>query len=444
MINVELENKNEETYLKIPEIPDVSLPPVTVLTPTYNRVSEFPIAIHNWSNINYPKHKLYWLIVDDSDENEFKKLEELLNSKLKDEMDNGKIKLIHYNKKDNDNKQFTIGKKRNICVENAKTDIVCHMDDDDYYYPDSVKIRITALYYYNKPVCGTMAYNCYNLVDDTQFVACGQEELMNTGEGALAYFKSYWDENKFDDEAVYEESVSFLQGRSDKFINIPCLWLMLCITHGRNTTSRKAFNQVQDFSFLDLLPVSDFEFIKKQKLNLMLSYPFNKECMEIAKNIKKSKNAEKIIDKLSTKHRKNVIIRETLNSIPSKNTCQDIDFLIICFPAQYIRELDFEKETELIKFIKDNKNKYRFTIYTDCDKGYSFDGITLSPSWKWRSRNRYHHCLVMHDPSHLKLNINSTNIYFLNKYKYNLPEVRLATEIEDISVLNHTLIECSL
>ena len=62
--------------------------------------------------------------------------------------------------------------------------------------------------------------------------------------------------------------------------------------------------------------------------------------------------------------------------------------------------------TELIKFIKENKNKHRFTIYTNCEKGYSFEGITLSPYWKWRTGNKYNNCLVYADPSHLMLNIN--------------------------------------
>ena len=424
MINIEIETKDKDTFLKLPNIPDVSLPPVTIVTPTLNRSKEFEIAVRNWKNITYPRNKLYWVIIDDSDEEQHTLLYEYLHNELKEEFINNKINYIHIN---NDGKKLTIGKKRNLCAENTKTDIICHMDDDDYYYPDSVKIRVTSLYYHKRPVCGCMSYNCYNLVDDSQFIACGKEELMNTGEAALCYLKSYWKENKFNDDDTYEESVNFLQGNSSKFINIPCLWILLSITHGKNTSGRKNNQDVLDFSFLELLPVSDFEFIKKQKLNLMLSYPFNKECMEISKKIKASNFPEKLIDKLSIKHRKNVIIREILNSIPSKSTCSDIDFIVICFPAQYIRNLKFEEETELIEFIKDNKTNYRFTIYTDCEKGYTYQGITLSPYWKWRSCNKYNKCLIMYDPSHLKLNINSNSKYFINKYNFSLPEINYAT-----------------
>ena len=436
MITVGIENKNNETFLKIPDLPNVSLPPVTIVTPTYNRLNEFPMAIRNWKNINYPRNKLYWVIVDDSSEETSINLKNLLYNELKNDFDEEKIKYYHLNQADNNNKKLTIGKKRNLCAEYSKTKIICHMDDDDYYYPDSVKIRVTCLYYYQKPVCGTMQYNCYDLVNDTQFIASGKEELMNTGEGGLCYHKSYWIDNKFNDEAKFEESIDFLKGNANNFINIPCLWIMLAITHGRNASSRKSITEILEFSFLDLLPVDDFEFIKTQKLNLMLSYPFNKECMNLAKKIKNSSNQEKLINKLTINQRKNIIIRDILNTIPTKTSTNEEDFLILCFPAQYIRSLDFEKEDELITFIKNNKNRFRFTIYTDCEKGYNYEGISISPSWKWRSRNKYNKCLVMYDPSHLKLNINSNKIYFLNKYDYNLPEMNYAECIKDLKINN--------
>ena len=107
------------------------------------------------------------------------------------------------------------------------------------------------------------------------------------------------------------------------------------------------------------------------------------------------------------------------------------DYLIICCSGQYIRELDFEKEKELVEFIKNNKNKYRFTIYTNCEKGYSFEGITLSPYWKWRTGNKYNNCLVYADPSHLKLNINVNNITFYNKYNFDVPEMNKAKVIDN-------------
>ena len=85
------------------------------------------------------------------------------------------------------------------------------MDDDDYYYPDSVKIRVIAMIANKKPVSGCIEYNCYNIVDDTQFIAQGKEELLNVGEASLCYLKDYWNQFKYNDQDTHEESIYFLQ-----------------------------------------------------------------------------------------------------------------------------------------------------------------------------------------------------------------------------------------
>ena len=416
MLKVGLTNNEQGTFLNLPDIPDNILPTVTVVTPTYNRHNNFEIAIRNYKNFNYPRDKLKWIILDDSPDDSLKNM--LPNDDT--------IRYIHHNVKE------TIGAKRNRLASECKTDVICHMDDDDYYYPDSVKIRVVSMIAYKKPVCGCIEYNCYNIVDDTQFIARGKEELMNTGEAALCYLKSYWDEHKYNDDDTHEESIAFLKDNASSYVDIPCLWILLSITHGKNVSGRRAIAEVLSFSFLDALPVSDFEYIKSLKLKLMMADPHNKEAMEQLNKIKQSKKPDKIIDSLPLKLRKNVFIREYLNTIPTKSTCNENDYLIICFPGQYVRELQFEKQKELIEFIKENKNKYRFTIYTDCNKGYSFEGITVSPYWKWRICNKYNHCLIYADPSHLKFKINCNNIKFYNKFQYNVPEMKKAEEISEL------------
>ena len=303
------------------------------------------------------------------------------------------------------------------------------MDDDDYYYPDSIQVRVSAMITHKKAVAGCIEYNCYNIVNDTQFIARGKEEVMNIGEASLCYLKDYWEKYKFNDNDTHEEAIHFLRGKYNNYIDIPCFWILLSITHGHNLSGRRAIAPILAYSFLDTLPVADFEYIKSLKIKLMLKDPDNKIGMEYLNKIKKSNNSKKIIDGLPLKIRKNIFIREYFNTLPSKTTCSDIDYLIVCFPGQYMQELDFEKETELINFILENKNKYRFTIYTNCDKGYSFQGITLSPYWKWRTCNKYHNCLVYADPSHLKLNIKCENITFYNKYEFDVPEMSKAKNI---------------
>lgn len=416
MLKVELTNNSEGTFLNLPSIPDNILPSVTIVTPTCNRHENFEIAIRNYKKFNYPREKLYWIILDDS-------LDDSLKKQLPDDKS---IRYIYNSKKE------TIGAKRNRLASESNTDVICHMDDDDYYYPDSVKIRVIAMLAYKKSVSGCIQYNCYNIVDDTQFIASGKEELMNIGEASLCYLKDYWNKYKYNDTDTHEESIHFLKDNACNYVDIPCFWILLSITHKNNTSGRRAIAPVLAFSFLDALPVADFEYIKELKMKLMIKDPLNYEAVNIVKKLKTSNNPEKIIDSLSINLRKNIFIREFLNSTPTKKICNELDYLIICFPGQYIRELDIEKETELLEFIKNNKNKYRFTIYTNCEKGYSFDGITLSPYWKWRTCNKYNKCLIYADPSHLKFNINVNNILFYNKYSFDVSEMNKATIISKL------------
>ena len=405
MNKVELTHNSDGSFLNLPSIPDELLPTVTIVTPTYNRSDLFEIAIRNYNSFNYPRDKLSWIILDDSNNNSLKKL--LPTDKS--------IRYIYSNTKEK------IGKKRNILASECKSKVICHMDDDDYYYPDSVKIRVITLIVNKKGVCGCIEYNCYNLIDDTQFIARGNNNDYNVGEAALCYLKDYWTSNTFNDSDTHEEAIEFLKNGKDDYIDLPCMWILLSISHGKNVSGRKNIQPVTAVSFLELLTVSDFEYIKSLKMKLMLKDPDNNYCHNLIKKIENSKCPEKVIDSISSKHRKNIIIREYLNTKPSKSVSSELDYLIICFPGQYVRELDFEKETKLISFIKNNKNNYRFTIYTDCDKGYSFNGITLSPYWKWRTSNKYSKCLVWNEPYHLKLGINAEEIYFNNEYNFNLP-----------------------
>lgn len=431
LTEVEIINNEQGSFLRLLEVKDEDLPTVTIVTPTYKREDTFEIAVRNYKNFNYPRDKLFWKILDDSPTNKIQK--------LLPEYDNT-IEYIHYKNEKNETSEkvkMTIGKKRNILASKCTTEVICHMDDDDFYYADSVKIRVIAMMTYKKPVSGCLQYNCYNIIDDSQFIARSNKKIMNIGEASLCYMKKYWDKFKFNDEDTYEESVYFFGGKQSNFVNVPCFWIMLNITHKNNLSGRKAISPILNFSFLDTLSVDDFEFIKSIKLKLMLKDKDNEKALKHLKEIQNSKNPEKIIDKLSIDIRKNIFIREYLNVIPTKTTCSAEDYLIICMPGQFMKELNFEKETELIEFVKANKNKYRFTIYTDCEKGYSFSGITLSPYWKWRTGNKYNKCLIYCDPSYLKYRINANELIFYNKYDFNTPEMKMHNNLTIVKELSN-------
>ena len=111
MLKVGITNNEEGSFLNLPSITDDVLPTVTVVTPTYNRHDYFEIAIRNYKNFNYPKNKLFWIILDDSPDDSLK-------SQIPDDKS---IRYIHNLKKE------CIGAKRNRLASECKTDIICHM-----------------------------------------------------------------------------------------------------------------------------------------------------------------------------------------------------------------------------------------------------------------------------------------------------------------------------
>ena len=52
----------------------------------------------------------------------------------------------------------------------------------------------------------------------------------------------YWKQFKYLDTDTHEESVNFLKGNLSNYVDIPCLWILLSITHKNNvseTTKKK-------------------------------------------------------------------------------------------------------------------------------------------------------------------------------------------------------------
>ena len=90
MIRVELTTNEQGSFLNLPNIDDNLLPTVTIVTPTYNRKDNFGIAIRNFKNFNYPREKLFWIILDDSPDDSIKLI--LPNDKS--------IRYIHNDKKE--------------------------------------------------------------------------------------------------------------------------------------------------------------------------------------------------------------------------------------------------------------------------------------------------------------------------------------------------------
>jgi hypothetical protein len=230
--------KNGNLILRLPPYEDKDLPPVSIVTITYNRKKIFANAIRNFQIINYPSDKLEWIIVDDSDDNNS------LSSILPEDS------RIKYYKLKTDGRLF-IGKKRNFGIEHSSHNYIVFMDDDDYYYPFSVYARIATLLTYREySLVGVAKVDIYDAKN--KFSArVGKGTYIS--EASMGFRRSFFNERKFKEENTPEgEGYYFCKDRYDKIITIPSCFNLIAITHNSNyTLNARSYEKFKDVGMKD-------------------------------------------------------------------------------------------------------------------------------------------------------------------------------------------------
>ncbi len=218
---------NDGNYvLKLDNISTKDLPSVSIITPTYKRRAMFNMAIFNFENFNYPKNKMEWIIIDDSPEDE----------DVGDLLPNSKnIKFIRI--PNSDGEPNTIAMKRNIGVSNSSHSIIIHMDDDDYYPPESILARVKILLkYQNEGIqcCGSTLIGTYNLLKNESSMST--DGPISLSEASMAYTKKFWEDRPFDELCLRGEHKYFTEQRLNKIIDIPYSFILIAINHKSNYT----------------------------------------------------------------------------------------------------------------------------------------------------------------------------------------------------------------
>ena len=238
------EEVNGDYVMKLDEVKEKDYPMVSIITPTYNRRHVFSMAVRNFYEFAYPPEKLEWIIVD--------------NTPLEEEgvgdMFPVKDKRIKYyritnddNKSEGDNdvegdesskhQRFSIAKMRNLAVERASHDIIIHMDDDDYYPPESVIARVKVLLHYKKDgigCVGSSEIGIYDILNNASNLSSDGQLTMS--EASMGYYKSFWENGKFDELEFAGEYKSFIQNRFEQIIDIPYSFILIAISHNKNHT----------------------------------------------------------------------------------------------------------------------------------------------------------------------------------------------------------------
>lgn len=222
---------------KIRTLPPVcsDLPKISVITLLHNRRKFVDLALHNLHLTDYPKDKIEWVVVEDSDKVEEQASDKIMKfARQAAPMDVTYIPL---------EKVMSIGEKRNIGCKRASADIILMMDDDDHYPPSSFRRRVGWLLEHPwKPeaaVCTTIA--CYDLMKGTSAVNTPPRGLglgQRISEATLTFKKSWWEEKPFPTTSV-AEGEGFVEGREMDVLELPPQQIIVAMSHGLNSSSRR-------------------------------------------------------------------------------------------------------------------------------------------------------------------------------------------------------------
>lgn len=211
-------------------------PRISIVTLLYNRKRFLDLACHNIILTDYPKEKIEWILVDDTD-----KPEEFVGDRVELLKQKSAPLTIKYYKLDH---HVSVGEKRNLGVSYATNDIILMMDDDDHYPETSFRRRVAWLTLHPmKPqatVCSTIA--CYDLnkaisaVNSPPFNLPLSERI---SEATLTFYKSWWEEKGFPNDVQVGEGEGFVRGRESEVLEIPPQQIIVAFSHGKNTSSRR-------------------------------------------------------------------------------------------------------------------------------------------------------------------------------------------------------------
>lgn len=199
-------------------------PFVSIITPTYNRRHLLPILEQCILRQTYPRCRMEWVIVDDSQDGQ---------SRFKPGNHGVVTRYIVLSDK------MTLGAKRNYTLEQARGQICVYMDDDDYYAPTRVAHAVETLQKHPEVHAVGTTYMPIYYVDTQKFVLVGPWGQQHTTAGSLAHRRILAETQRFDASATYSEEPSFLDRYKIPLVQLNPYQTMTCIAHASNTYDKK-------------------------------------------------------------------------------------------------------------------------------------------------------------------------------------------------------------
>jgi hypothetical protein len=222
------------------ELPPILLPencpPISIVTLLYNRRKFFELACHNMLMTDYPKDKIEWIIVEDSDDPQ----EDASDRVVAVAAAAAPMRVEYLPLK----RKTPVAEKRNLGTAKATADIVLMMDDDDHYPGTSFRRRVAWLtrHPWKPRAVAATTIACYDLVKGISAVNTPPMGLplgQRVSEATLTFYKSWWEERKFPSPVQVGEGEEFLTGRAHDVLEIPPQQIIVAFSHGANTSSRR-------------------------------------------------------------------------------------------------------------------------------------------------------------------------------------------------------------
>jgi O-antigen biosynthesis protein len=132
-----------------------------------------------------------------------------------------------------------LGAKRNAVCEAARSDIILHWDDDDWYAPDRIQLQIEALHASGADLCGL---DSAFLVDPR--LRAAWEYIHPPGAApwifgaTMCYRREYWHANPFPNANIGEDVRFVFHARPGQLHVIPNRYFFVSLIHASNTSPK--------------------------------------------------------------------------------------------------------------------------------------------------------------------------------------------------------------
>ena len=271
---------------------DDDLPCISVVTITRDRPFFYPLMIRNIQTCDYPVSKLEWIVLEDgcSRFDEFVQQSGIVCSSLRYVYIGDRTERV----------VFPIGYKRNRINALCTHDIVVHMDDDDYYPPESVLARVRTLMKYNVRCVGCETVRTFHLFTEH---TCEATETcsINMSESSLAYKKSFWLERPFLPKCSTGEGIAFLKDRYTDCLALPSVFVITQFDHSCNTVKRSLPNTIfHGKKFLDSIDEETRRFVLHLRDSIAFVLPDTQKIVSFMKRFGSVQKASRFLNTLDT------------------------------------------------------------------------------------------------------------------------------------------------